>query len=147
MEKWKKSSGCSKQIAFISCSKTKKKKSCPAKEMYQGTLFKKTLTYTFPKFKSIFILSAKYGLLDLETIIDPYELTLKTFSKKEKQKWANDIRKQIESKKIQTPIIVFAGKDYTEYLMDLFVCPLKGIPLGCQLKWFNDRLKPRGFNI
>ena len=62
--------------AFISCCKQKKSYACPAKELYTSTLF--NLQYTYAEYRAdhIYILSAKYGLLLPEQIIEPYELKL-----------------------------------------------------------------------
>jgi len=42
-----------------------------------------------------YILSAKYGLLHPNDLIEPYEQTLKTATKKEKQDWAQRVDKKI----------------------------------------------------
>ena len=38
--------------------------------------------------QTIFILSAKYGLLSTDTIIDPYEQTLKNMKSAERHQWS-----------------------------------------------------------
>lgn len=64
-------------IVFLSCVKTKQDHRCRADEMYISPLFKLSLRYAQSlNPRKIFILSAKYGLLELNDIIDPYELTL-----------------------------------------------------------------------
>ena len=72
-----------KKIAFIGCSSKKMSKSCVAQEMYSpSTLFSLTLKYCKKmKFDKIYILSAKYHVIDLNHLIKPYELTLKKMEK------------------------------------------------------------------
>lgn len=68
------------EIIFISCGAKKCEYTCQAQEMYKGCLFKELLRYA--KIRAmvtnaeIYILSAKYGILDLTTIIEPYNKTI-----------------------------------------------------------------------
>lgn len=65
------------KIALISCSKTKTKKAGKAKDVYIGKLFKGYYYLAKRECDKIYILSAKYGLLEENDIIDPYNQTLK----------------------------------------------------------------------
>lgn len=47
----------------------------------------------------IFILSAKYHLVRLNDIVEPYNLTLKDFSEKEKKVWSYIVYKKIKKSK------------------------------------------------
>ncbi len=73
-------------IVFIGCRKSKLNCKAKAKDMYTGNYFKKTLQFarTFNADK-IFVLSAKYGLLELDDVISPYDLTLNKMSKQDKK--------------------------------------------------------------
>lgn len=52
-----------------------------AKDMYVSDLFKKSLEYARRLNPAkIYILSAKYGLLELDDMIEPYEITLNEMS-------------------------------------------------------------------
>lgn len=88
-----------------------------AKEIYKGPLFKNSLCVaTTLQPDKIFILSAKYHLLALEQIIDPYDLTLKNFTPEEKQVWGETVICQLQlicNIKVDE-IIVLAGKDYID---------------------------------
>jgi len=65
------------KIVLVSCVKSKRCNRCKASDMYISLLFTKMMTYARSlKPKCIFILSAKYGLLKLDDIIDPYEKTV-----------------------------------------------------------------------
>jgi hypothetical protein len=60
--------------------------------MYTSTLFRKMMAYAerlIPK--STFILSAKYGLLHPDTVIEPYEQTLKRMKAREREARAIDV--------------------------------------------------------
>ena len=86
-----------KTVILIACGKDKKKEASKAKDLYQGSYFKKTLEYTYilsKQYKAdIYILSAKYGLLELNTIINPYNFTLNDVDKMYKKKWAYGVIK------------------------------------------------------
>ena len=66
---------------FLSCGKDKAKLPCKASEMYLSLLFKKSLLFAEQFNKPIYILSAKYHLISINTFISPYELTLNDMDK------------------------------------------------------------------
>ncbi|MCL1947629.1 MAG: hypothetical protein FWF51_10865 [Chitinivibrionia bacterium] len=112
------------RIALISCAKQKcNLPRTKAKNMYASPLFKKSLEYVKNKLKpnKTFILSAKYGLLELEQEIDIYDETLKDKSKKEKREWAEKVFDQIKLKcNIEIDEFIFlAGKIYYKNLINL----------------------------
>ena len=89
-----------KILVITSCTSTKLRYAAPAKNLYQGVLFrkiKKIVNYNSFDFK---ILSAKYGILDSNDIIKPYEKELKT---------KKDI---IKLRKIVIPYLKNIEKDY-----------------------------------
>lgn len=60
-------------LLLLSCSKEKAAASCAAVDMYRGPLFSSGRSYAESRGLEIKILSAKYGFLDPQTIIDPYD--------------------------------------------------------------------------
>ena len=70
-------------IAFISCVKNKLQGEHKAKDLYVSDFFKKSINYCLTTHDKVCILSAKYGLLELDTIIKDYDMTLNDFSKSE----------------------------------------------------------------
>ena len=70
------------KIALISCSKMKRDHSCTAAELYSPShLFSLSYAYAQKVADKVFILSAKYGLVEEEDVISPYNLTLNNFFK------------------------------------------------------------------
>ena len=66
-----------KKVVLISCGSQKATKAVQAKDMYTSTLFKKSYAYAVQLHPDkIYILSAKYGLLDPNKTIAPYDMTL-----------------------------------------------------------------------
>lgn len=130
---------------FIACSKSKKSVPCLSSEMYQGALFKKSLIYAKQLDDSIYILSAKYGVLDLNQFIEPYDLTLSKMKKTEREIWLEKIKKQIKKKKIKPPFVFLTGFLYCNGLEG--EKPMHGLSMGYRLQWLNKRIKSKGFNI
>lgn len=151
LEKRQEFAGCSKttvMISYIACSKTKHFKKCPAKYMYRGALFKKSYCYCLIQKYEIYILSAKYGLLHPEDIIEPYEMTLNSMNIKDRRDWSQKIILSIKERGLfYSPSIMFAGNNYSEFLnLPNATYPLKGLSQGKQLQWFtNKQIKNRGF--
>lgn len=96
--------------------------------------------------KKIFILSAKYGLLDSRQVIDPYEQTLNKMSLDEVKRWAESVKKQLSSKVDfkKDEAIFLAGERYRRHLLPLFLksnVPLEGMGIGKQLQYLKNKTK------
>jgi hypothetical protein len=114
--------------------------------MYRSPLFQKMMAYAQSlNPKSIFILSAKYGLLSPGEMIDPYELTLKNMKSADRRQWAqniiSDLRKCCD---LEADSFVFlAGASYRENLVPHikhYTVPMEGRAFGQQLQWLKQRL-------
>lgn len=131
-------------IVFIGCVKLKQNKSCTAETLYNSTLFKCALNYAKKlKPRKIFILSAKHGVLELNDVIAPYNETLNTKTKREKQLWAYKCYCQLKEKEINfnEPVVWLCGENYRKYLMQKFTnnsVPIEGLGLGKQLKFYKE---------
>lgn len=129
-----------KKIVLISCVSQKRTYRSKAKDLYTSTLFKKNLAYAYKlKPDAIYILSAKYGLLDLDKEIEPYNLTLNTMSAAEIRTWAGKVIHQLHQvvNLNNDHFIILAGLKYRKYLlqdMKSFEIPLEGFTIGKQLQ-------------
>lgn len=134
-------------IIFLSCVKQKRNKECFASEMYISDLFKKSLLYAESlKPNKIYILSAKYGLLELNDIISPYNLTLNEMTERERKLWAYKVIKQCEAKEVdfQEKAIFLCGANYRKYVMQKFKnseAPLGKLSIGKQLQFLKNNTK------
>lgn len=133
-------------IVFISCVKKKKDYPCRADEMYISDFFKKQLEYAKSLHPNIvYILSAKYGVLELQDRIEPYEQTLKKMSKQQKKCWNDMVIRQLMYKNVDfTQKAVFlCGDLYASGLSDLFTdkeLPMSGMKFGERLKFMKERM-------
>ncbi|EIA5729025.1 hypothetical protein RP125_001254 [Staphylococcus pseudintermedius] len=113
-------------------------------------MFRKQLKYAkqiTTKDDHIYILSAKYGVLELDDIVSPYELTLNNMNKLKLKQWAYKCVKQLQEKEIdfKDKAIFLTGKPYSQYLSQLFPnkeFPLNDLSFGMRLKqlkeWLNE---------
>ena len=129
-----------KRVVLISCVSKKISHKAKAKDLYVSTLFKLSLEYAETlEPDEIFVLSAKYGLLDLDREIEPYEQTLINMRTSEVQAWADKVLGQLKKLCIldETEFTFLAGKKYREYLMPHFKntkIPLEGLAIGRQVQ-------------
>lgn len=116
------------------------------KDLYKGPLFLKSLAYAQSlNPDEIYVLSAKYGLLELNKTIEPYDLTLNNFSKSQKIEWSAKVIKQLNKKTnvSKDHFIFLTGNNYNQYLTKhLFghENPLKGLPIGKRLSFLNSKI-------
>ena len=135
-----------KRIILISC--VSKKLHCKAKAeaMYISPLFVGNLRYA----KSlnpdcIFILSAKYGLLELNEEIEPYDITLNNMTSVQAKAWAEKVLGQIrERADLRSDHFIFlAGEKYRKHLVPhlaSYEIPLQGMPIGKQLQYLAGKV-------
>jgi cytoplasmic iron level regulating protein YaaA (DUF328/UPF0246 family) len=131
-------------VLLIACSKKKGPAKSQARDLYRGDLFRKSLAYAscLTDESRIFILSAKYGLVSLEEEIEPYDLSIKSFSAAEKRIWASKVANRLaEVSDLQNDkFVLFAPIDYRKYLLPYlhkYEVPLEGLVQGKQ----KQRLK------
>ncbi|MFH1614302.1 MAG: DUF6884 domain-containing protein [Planctomycetota bacterium] len=136
-----------KTIVLISCVKTKLSEPAMAKDLYISDFSRKAYYYSeLLKPDRIFILSAKYGLLSPERIIDPYEMTLTKMNVAKRKEWSNEVleelRKYTDLKRDK--FIFLCGDKYRQYLLsDIcdYEIPMKGLRNGQQKHWLKEKLE------
>ncbi len=132
------------KVVLISC--VAKKRNCVslAKDLYVSPLFKGAYRYA-QKLDAdiIYILSAKYGLLNCNDFVQPYNETLNTKPLKEVQQWAKEVYCQLC--KVADPktdeFVFLAGERYRKYLLPLLKnvsVPLQGMGIGKQLAFYKE---------
>jgi hypothetical protein len=132
--------GRRRTIVLISCVKTKRSLPSSAKDLYCSLLFEAQRDYAEAVSNQWFILSAKYGLLEPDEQIAPYEKTLKAAPAAEKKVWTDRVWAELERRTTSSDLIVItAGEDYCHYLLPLLhkrgyqvQRPLKGLAMGFQ---------------
>jgi len=100
-------------LVLIACSERKLKVKTQAKSMYQDRLFKLSKKFAEKNGYDYQIISAKYGLLNPDDIIEPYEQTIQ--SKKDVEKLQRIVLPKLDITEYGR-IIVLTGKKYREIL-------------------------------
>ena len=139
-----------KRIVLISCVSKKGKIKSKVKDLYKGRLFTNSLAYAQSlKPDQIFILSAHYHLLELEQVIEPYDVTLsyltpdkkkkkpnlKVLTRDEAKLWGEKVLEQLGNKADlkKDEFIILAGQSYVNPIVGGLTNikePLRGIVQG-----------------
>ena len=109
----------SKDVLLISCGKHKKTVPCKAKEMYVSERFIRLKQIAEKSGNNWYILSAKYGLLSPEQIIEPYDLRLSKCSAQYLKQWAGQVMKEISKYGKDTFFLIMADKEYAQFIVPL----------------------------
>ena len=132
-------------IVLISCVSKKLPRKAKARDLYISPLFRMNLKYA-QQFspQQIFILSAKYGLLELDEEIEPYDITLNEMSAYERRRWADNVVSQLQVHcDLEKDHFVFlAGEKYRQYLLPhlkSYEVPLAGLGIGKQLGFLKEK--------
>ena len=135
-----------KKIVLISCASKKLANKSKAEDLYISTLFRLSLAYA-KKLKpdKIFILSAKYGLLNLNDEIATYNENLNNKPVSDIKIWAEKVVFKLgKIANLQNNMFIFfAGKKYREYILPYiknYEIPLKGLRIGEQLKFLKEKI-------
>lgn len=139
-------------LGFVGCTKAKRDHPCVAIEMYKpSTLFRKLCDHieTENPVDALFILSAKYGLLEPLDPIDPYDETLNDKPVAELRAWAWDVIRDLEEfitdhQLEDEPVTLrfYCGERYRRFIIPTMEVryphwrieiPLKGLGIGEQL--------------
>ena len=109
-----------KIIYLISCCKEKLSYSAKAKDLYQSEGFKKRLSEAFSHNPDeILILSAKHHIVELDHVLEPYDVCLSNQTTGEQKKWAEiclaDLSSRFNLK--EDRFIILANEDYYRYLI------------------------------
>ncbi len=134
-----------KKIVLISCAAKKRKGRAKAEYLYISPLFTSSLKYAKSlRPDKIYILSAKYGLVELDREIGPYNVTLNEMEAREVRNWAEKVIEQLKRKvDLQKDhFILLAGETYRKYLiahMKSYEVPMKGMRIGEQLRFLSNK--------
>ncbi len=132
-------------IILISCVSKKQSIKAKAEELYTSTLFKLNLKFAKSfNTKNIYILSAKHGLIKLDDVISPYDVTLNNMKANEIRTWSAGVLLQLkQSFDLQKDHFIFlAGDKYRKYLLPniaSYDIPLKGKRIGEQLQYLKAK--------
>jgi hypothetical protein len=128
-------------LVIIPCGAAKRDYPCEAHEMYVGTYFRACLRWALSVTRPdrVLILSAKYGLLPLQQVIDPYDVTFGRDNSVTK----DDVRRQATAMglRAETDVLVAAGKRYVEVVKAVWPTAVNVVDgkggMGHQISWLK----------
>lgn len=131
-------------IYLVSCVAKKQQRTCKAKELYQSDWFCKARRLVESRRGQWFILSAAYGLVHPETVVEPYDKTLNNMPILDRRAWAREVLNSLLS--LDAGRFVFlAGAKYREFLTKPLknsgrevLVPMEGLKIGEQLRWLQS---------
>ena len=135
-------------LALIGCGNKKREIRIKASDMYIGTYFRYCLKYarTLCPDENIRIISAKYGLLPLDRLIDPYDMKLGAIGSIS----AAGLYQQAREQKLISadPVIIICGSKYqkiasTIWQQNYWVLENSG-SMGFQIKKLKNLMNARG---
>ncbi len=136
-----------KKIVLIACSQSQLPSRAAVKDLFISPLFRYNLQYAERLNPDlVFILSAKYGLLELDEVIDPYDVAIaKKTPHDEQVTWSNGVLKQLKEQcSLKNDEFVFlAGDNYRKHLLphiDTYTVPMTGLRIGEMLKYLKNEL-------
>jgi len=128
------------RIGLVACTKSKQPYPCAARQMYSpSALFRKASAYCAREYDAWYILSAEYGLLAPDDVIEPYDKTLKTMSAAQRRAWGRKVSAQLKELG-NHQYLAHAGSAYLRPLSGVnIVNVLAGLRMGERLQWYGQR--------
>jgi hypothetical protein len=108
----------SRRIGLVGCVKTKLDRAAPARDLYTSPLFRGRRAYVEQTCSSWFVLSAKHGLVDPHTVLEPYDLTLDSASSRERRAWSTGVLEALRKRVGRIDGLTFeahAGSNYLDF--------------------------------
>ena len=134
-------------VVLVGCVKTKASEARPARDLYRSPLFERRRRYAESSGRPWYILSAEHGLLDPDSLIEPYDVYLPDQAADYRQAWGEWVVAKLT--KVLGPIDglvieVQAGAAYVDAIDEplrrhgaVLLTPLAGLGMGEQLSWYD----------
>ena len=125
------------RIAVIACTKAKLRHEARAVELYSASpLFRKSLDQAVADGLRILVLSTKYGLIDGDVIIAPYERTFEAMSPADRQAWDQLVDSQVThccQEAAIREVVFFAGTAYRDAVKAMW--ERRGVRTSVHPRW------------
>lgn len=136
------------RVALVSCGKRKAAAASPARALYSSRLFDLHAQWAERFCDRWYILSAKYGLVAPDRVLEPYDETLKAMRPGQVRTWGVWVASQVRAAVPATDtLVMLAGQDYAGFLAHLahrVERPLDAIPdrrFGYRMQWLKQQLE------
>lgn len=140
------------ELILVGCVSSKRPEASLAKDLYTSTLWGKRRRYAEATNRPWAILSAEYGLVQPDDVIEPYDRYLESQPVEYRRRWSASVADAV----IQmcrnigaTSVEIHAGKAYIEFGLEYrlrqagirVARPLEHLRRGEQLAWYNARTR------
>ena len=135
-----------RSIYIVACSKEKKQCEAPAKDLYISKRFKLARESAEAYADWWFILSAKYGLLEPDRVIAPYDQFLPDIDGCARKEWSRTVQQKLEPfLDKQTHVVCLGDEDYFREISDWLVnretsvfVPFRHLPADARIPWLQQ---------
>ena len=106
------------RVGLVGCVKQKAHQPAPARELYTSTLFRGRKAFVVETCDKWFILSAKYGLVTPDEVLEPYDESLTDMTATARRAWAQRVLLQINTIGLtlaETIFEIHAGASYRNF--------------------------------
>jgi hypothetical protein len=136
-----------KTVFLVSCVSEKHGRAMPARDLYCSAWFQKARAFVEKKDAEWFIISAKYGLVRADQVIEPYDETLNEKTIEERREWSRKVAQELRPRcPAGTSVVFLAGEKYREFLAPALrnlgcnvEVPMEGLAIGEQLHWLSKQ--------
>jgi hypothetical protein len=137
------------RVGLVGCVKAKRSEPSRVEDLYTSTLFRGRWEYAERTCDRWFVLSAKYGVLDADDVIAPYDETLTNKPIAARRAWSTTVLQQLEERLGDLSGKTFeihAGAAYRDFgLLEGLTrrgaaveVPAAGLLQGQQLRFYRD---------
>lgn len=140
--------GKTRRVILVSCAATKLDRPAPAADLYTSPLFRAARSYAEASGHPWFVLSARHGLVEPGTVLEPYDTKLADLTPGERSAWADRVARALYYKGFGGWGVfeIHAGDAYARPLrvalapISLNILePLDGLGIGQRLHWYAAR--------
>lgn len=137
------------KIGLLATARKKSTKPAPVIEFYNSPLFRKSVQYARQNYERLYFYNAKDGLLLPERVMEPYDVSIKSFPLDKKKQWAHSVIDELQGYESPRECMIFlhGGFVYRKFLQPEledygfeFTVPLQGLGIGKQLSWYDEHI-------
>jgi hypothetical protein len=136
-------------IGLVACARTKADHPTAARDLYVSPLFRAARAYAERRYGADhwLILSARHGLVDPDTILEPYDLSLYQLGVREREAWGDRVAIELTDRFPAGTVLWFhAGALYRDAIASVVAhevrFPVAGLRIGEQLAWYRHEAFP-----
>ncbi len=134
-------------LYLVACVAQKLDRPALARDLYTSPWFRKARTYVEARGAEWRILSALWGLVDPDELLEPYERTMRDHCAAGRRSWAARVCAQLaDVAPAPRPIVMLAGESYRRPLRDKLAqpvaVPMRGLGIGEQLAYLTKHQRP-----